>query len=89
MSKTVATCIAETNQAQNQPQENVFFTTHIIEHPALHRSVFVNSDLSSQVTIHEFARQYTAGTFVFKPIVFHAAGIEAFTTEYFLFDRHS
>nr|MCR4689357.1 hypothetical protein [Saccharofermentans sp.] len=27
MSKTVATCIAETNQAQNQPQENVFFLT--------------------------------------------------------------
>ena len=27
MSKTVATCIAETNQAQNMPQENVFFLT--------------------------------------------------------------
>ena len=27
MSKTVATCIAETNQVQNQPQENVFFLT--------------------------------------------------------------
>ena len=27
MSKTVATCIAETNQTQNQPQENVFFLT--------------------------------------------------------------
>jgi serine/threonine protein phosphatase PrpC len=27
MSKTVATCIAETNQEQNKPQENVFFLT--------------------------------------------------------------
>ncbi len=27
MSKTVATCIAETNQEQNNPQENVFFLT--------------------------------------------------------------
>ena len=27
MSKTVATCIAETNQEQNMPQENVFFLT--------------------------------------------------------------
>ena len=27
MSKTIATCIAETNQELNKPQENVFFLT--------------------------------------------------------------